>query len=595
MKFRNLFRALAVILSASVLCAYEPPIGIPDPFEVFGWEIDRPTPTAPASWSATPTTATANYYYVDNRPEAGGTDSANPYGHPDRPRVSIPEGELQPGTFVYINGGIYTTPSGGRYDWHGAGTSEQPIWITGNPSNRPVIQRFCQIAQNGNTSYLVFENVEISGNSAAGLRVGPSVPNPMPDNHVPPTVNCVLVRNILRIGTQTIGEEGGISTSVSQSGEDPLPGASVKNVVIYNSEVREISTKTHTGDRHGIEIGFYTDGTWILNNHVHNVNADSVQSGHYANYTNRTIKNLYIGGNEFNSNGENGIDIKVVLGFVISQNHIHGPFDGREQGWALVMHGGAEPSLYHPRDGAVIFNNIHTASGGIYTSLSSGCDNIEIIGNTIWDIKRTPYTASPDSINGYCMLIGGTTPGANSTIRIVDNTLHDYDRGLVLWPSVGDTYAIHGNIFSGRTAETGNYEVELHGSTALAAYAGVSLDYNLYTSSPAIYWQGAARTLDFIRSTAMLEAHAVVDNPLFVDAAGGNFHLGAGSPAIDASVEGPVGNSAYTAYQASPVFGEPIRFDIARTARPVDGVWDIGAHESALPPNEAPTSLTVGP
>jgi hypothetical protein len=55
----------------------------------------------------------------------------------------------------------------------------------------------------------------------------------------------------------------------------------------------------------------------------------------------------------------------------------------------------------------------------------------------------------------------------------------------------------------------------------------------------------------------------VYQDPLFVDASAGDFHLGAGSPAIDAGVAAPVA-----------------REDAEGNARPDCIAWDIGAYEA---------------
>lgn len=155
--------AFLLLLACTALRAYEPPQGIPDPAIYFGWEIDRATPSWPASWLAGTPSATPGFYYVD-KTAPGNTNSGNTYGHPGLPRSTPPYmGALAAGSFVYVHAGTYThTDFGGPFALGGAGTSENPIWFTGNPSSRPVIQQTCQVGNSTNASFCVIENFVFS-------------------------------------------------------------------------------------------------------------------------------------------------------------------------------------------------------------------------------------------------------------------------------------------------------------------------------------------------------------------------------------------------------------------------------------------------
>lgn len=574
--------------------AYSPPIGIPNPSDQFGWEIDRATPDWPAEWKAGTPSAVPNFYYVD-KTAANATNTANPYGHPGLPRKGIPEGQLSPGAYIYVHAGTYTSSDTSRFDWYGIGTTTNPIWITGNAANRPVIQTQVQIGENGSTSFLVFENFEISGSTSAALRVVPDLSAGNGRN-----LDHILIRNIKRVGTVSNSDANGITIGISQS-NDTLVDSRFSDIVVYNCLIYDVGA---TQDDHGIEVGYHTNRVWILDNDIHHVGGDSVQGSHYSTYgpkygaagdPDRVTEFLYIGRNLMYGNGENGIDIKTVMNFVCSQNTIYGPF-AREQGYAIVAHTGFNTS-YHPRNGAILFNNIYHCSGGVYTGFSSGVDNMDIIGNKFWDIKAG-YAAQSDTYNGACIQIGGTTSGGNSVFRIVDNSMHDFDRGIFIGPKDGDVFRIHGNVFSGRTANASWHEFELLDSVALSAQAGVRMDYNLYTGTPSFRWRSAAdglkgRTLDYMKLSAVQEAKGLLTvKKIFADAANGDLHHAEGSDGIDVSVEGPVGDSAYAAHLAR--FGVPIKVDFDKRVRPVDNLWDIGAFESALPP-PAPSELKVNP
>jgi len=156
---------LLLILFVSGLCsfslAYTPPAGVPNPSIHFGWEIDRATPAWPAEWTATPPTAVPGFFYVDKTSPAA-TDSSNPHGHPGKPRKTPPfMGGLAAGTFIYIHAGTYGYSDLGSsaIQFSGNGTSASPIWLTGNPENRPVFNAGIQCGHSSSASFCIIENL----------------------------------------------------------------------------------------------------------------------------------------------------------------------------------------------------------------------------------------------------------------------------------------------------------------------------------------------------------------------------------------------------------------------------------------------------
>lgn len=531
--------------------AYTPPIGIPDPADSFGWEIDRATPAWPASWTAGTPSATAGFYYID-KTASGATDTANPYGYPGKARLTPPEGLLTEGAFVYIHAGTYlNTDSGGdRFNWHGAGTSANPIWITGNPVTKPIIREYCHIGEAGGASYFVFENFEFNGSTAAHLAIYPAVNGD--------DIDHILVRNCVLTGTLSASDSSGIGIGLS-SGTDTIPDSTITHVVVYNCTISNYGDPA-LSDQAGVYNGYHTDFVWVLGCTIFGVGADCVAGSHYSNYTTRTTEHYFIGGNTLYQSGENAIDLKAVRYGVISENEIYGPFT-REQGWGVVLHYGADGAFYC-RDCAIIFNRIHGCSTGIALGGSSGCDNLNIVGNFIYDIHAI-YGASPDTYNGYAVQLGGS----NGDLRISDNTIHDCDSGVyVVHLDIGDTLTLRGNIFSNVTG----YSLV----TANGEESRIALNYDLYSASPTFFWQNASRNLAYMQGTALQEVNAVVGDPLFADAGNGDFEILTGSPAIDASNEGS--NSAYDWFLLT--FGISILFDASGAARPV-GAWDTGALE----------------
>ncbi len=567
---------LLLLCLCSLAHGYIPPKGIPDPadsFSTFG-EIDQAAPTWPTEWTQGSPTFKVGYYYVD-KTAVGATNTSNTYGYPGHARLTPPEGNLTGAHRIHIEAGNYTNVDslGDRFDFSGTFTNAAPLWITGNPTTHPVFADAVQLGYVGGGSYIVFSDFRIyNATAGVGLRVAPSA-----DGF---NIDHVLIRNCTLQGTGVTADPGGVSVGLSQT-TDTIPNSNISYVVFYNSEVSNYGSAT--SDDCGFLNGYHTDHVWCLNNLIHNVGADSVAGSHYSNYTTKLTQNYFIGGNTLYGGGENAIDLKNVQGGVISENNCYGPFL-RENGWLIVLHYGASSS-FHCKDITVCFNNLHHASGGIYTT-SGGCDRVQMIGNQIYDIHAA-YSNNASGIaaeDGCCMVI----TGSDGTMRIADNTCYDYDRGItVAGLASGDLLKIHGNIFNSRS-DGSKYEVDVtNGQQSF-----VSMDYNCWPpTASAFLWANASRTFSYMQATALQEAHGIAADPLFVSPGAQNFAIQTGSPCKNTSVEGPVGDTAYDAFAA--YFGLTIEKDFLGGARPSGAAWDMGAFEfGATPTPGDPPELT---
>jgi hypothetical protein len=93
-----------------------------------------------------------------------------------------------------------------------------------------------------------------------------------------------------------------------------------------------------------------------------------------------------------------------------------------------------------------------------------------------------------------------------------------------------------------------------------AAYTG---DYNGFYGNGSDYsWKGSNMSLASFASSTGKEAHGLNANPSFVNAAGGDFHLNAGSPMIDKGTPMTLFN-----------------WDKDWLSRPVGASFDMGAFE----------------
>lgn len=408
------FTIVVIIISVVNTFAYTPPIGIPNPssyFSTFG-EIDQPTPSSAMKCPAWPSAPTTGCYYVD-KTSSTCTNTSNPFGYPNKPRCTPPEGELAAGSYVYIHAGTYTPmdSDGDRFDWHGLGTAANPIWITGNASNRPVFTDSIHIGLSGSTSYMVIENIAMSG--GRGIWVAPYNNSYFADH--------VIIRGCVLTGTGSVGDGGGIGIGFSA---DSFPTAKIQYVVVYNNSISRYGIDGNPGsDQCGVYQGFHTYGTWVLNNTIFDNGADGVAGSHDADYTSKLAKYYYIGGNKIYSNGENCIDIKTTDGIIISGNTCTGPC-AREQGWGIVLHYGA--NSLPCKNALVQYNTIYNVSSGIVMP-SVGCDNCSYIGNKIYNATNAYGCMSDPAWNGW----GISIDGSHGTIRVTDNTCYNCERGVI--------------------------------------------------------------------------------------------------------------------------------------------------------------------
>ena len=191
---------LILILPKSSLAVYQPPIGIPNPADYFGGmdPIDDPAPIVNQDGTSSkcpnwPFSETINCYYID-KTHPNATNLNNTYGYPYKPRLTPPEGQLGAGAFVYINDGIYDANDsiGDRFDWWGTGTDANPIWIVGNPTKRPIISDYVHIGSGGNASYIIMDNIELSGSSRVAIDIRPTVSGTKADH--------IVIRNFVKCG-----------------------------------------------------------------------------------------------------------------------------------------------------------------------------------------------------------------------------------------------------------------------------------------------------------------------------------------------------------------------------------------------------------
>lgn len=303
------------------------------------------------------------------------------------------------------------------------------------------------------------------------------------------------------------------------------------------------------------------------------------------NYTYNTVSsgigvwegsNVVIDGNEVrlacNDGEQEAITVSGTDTFEVKNNHIHEGGPGTNGGEGITIKGGATNGKIHGNhvhdltrgqrtgiyidawgedatsDLEVYQNTIHNCEAGITVASEDGglVLNVKIFNNIVYDNHSNGL-----EIGDWGEPFVRTRPV--ESIEFVNNTV--FNNGSMGWgagfynenPDVRDIL-VRNNIFS-RNATS-----QIVNESA----ATLTVDHNLIDGTQE--YEYATSGTDY-----------VVGDPLFVNAAGADYHLQADSPAIDT---------------ASSV-GAPVD-DFDNNARPYGAGYDLGAHEYSIAESPAP-------
>ncbi len=192
---------------------------------------------------------------------------------------------------------------------------------------------------------------------------------------------------------------------------------------------------------------------------------------------------------------------------------------------------GGVVEIYSNGDNSYIHHNYGTASDGF----------IEVGGGSAQNV-RVAYNVSANNYNGFaCLHVGGTFNSTVNNFRIENNT-------IVKTMSQG--YRLLDCLSSGVTAAQLLFRNNI-------VYSSINVaNYGSFTHTNNIYYLINGASLGY-----SLGPGEQLANPLFANMGGGDYHLQAGSPAIDAGLN----------------LGYPLDFD--GKAVPQGAAPDIGAYE----------------
>ena len=303
------------------------------------------------------------------------------------------------------------------------------------------------------------------------------------------------------------------------------------HIVIADNHVTRAGQPLASLTRYGIELANTTDSVVSGNTTDHNTDAGIALIGGTTGVT--VENNVSFANARGHTRAAPGIDVRSG-GNTLLGNVVH---DNEDSGIQIFSSGG------NPSPNNLLVNNLCYDNGdhGIDVSSAGGQ---RIIGNDVYRNATSGINVEGPS--------GGTTLSNNIS---VDNAI-------------------------GSTGTKGNIRVDP------ASVAGTTLDYDLvYMSAPGptIVWNSVNyNTLAAFTAATGREAHGREAAPQWIAPAAGNFHLAAGSPAIDAADSGAVGASD-TDIEGRPRVDNPLVADTGAGPRTYD---DIGAYEHPLCGND---------
>ena len=476
-----------------------------------------------SSW---PTAENVGCYYIDPD-HAASTDTSNTYGYPNKPRKTWAETTYSAGSYISIQSGTHN--GGGQIISTFNGDANNIVWIVGG-GTASITGGFIVKG-----AYVIIDNLDFAYPGMVLFRP-----------HTSSTLDHAVVRNSRFVGD---GADHGAANVISIYGGTDT---SHHDFVIYNNTISEYGDNeaVSENDFHGIKPTSYAYNVWILNNTVYNLGGDSVQVGDATIDDAVRPEYVYIGGNTFYGNHENGVDIKEANYVFISENIFYNTVAP-----LTIIHNAAA-------DIWIINNIFRDSSNGVFSTSAS---NLYVIGNVFYNLNHTGIFNATDSYS-----YDGRAIGAYSTtnVSIINNTIYDADVGVQLRAVNASANKVINNIISAKAESTG-YEIYV-----ASEEDDVDLDYNvLYDSSGSvdIGWGGSTqRTLAYIQALSecvnCIESNPLLNNPIV------DFSLNFTSPAKNSGTVSDIYATYLSTYSLS------IAIDITDKTRPVDS-WDIGAYE----------------
>jgi hypothetical protein len=476
--------------------------GIPDPSGNWG-ALDPLTAQRPAWPGGWPSAEVANYYYIDaNHGQA--TDTANDYGYPDKPRLTIPETTYAAGSYVEIHDGPYRGFGGNlRLDFVSAGTEANPVWVVGpSAANMPLLEGDLRFRG----SYLFIENIKV-GYDAVNTRE-PSVV--LGDSTQ--SANHIVFRDSVIEGDDTF--HSGFDSAITADG---ATGDECTNLVVYNVTASKLNDTqyaidTAEDDNTAISPVDYVEDFWVIACDFYDYAGDGCQIGSNNLTGEERVERFYVSNCHMWSGGENAIDIKSSVDVIISGCKFW-DFENSQgsDGTAVVVQqegGQGSDNVW------ILFTEIYDTVIGVRAE--EAVTNVYCVGCIVRDTIAYP----PDATYGWAYY----TRTDEASLSVIDSLAADLDRSGIGWngqSGMSPTIDFHGNILANK-GDAAAWFLEGDSTTI----QGAGSDYNLFDSADQfrVDWEGTEyTTLASYQAGESEDGNSLSAVPLFEDQAVNDF------------------------------------------------------------------------
>jgi parallel beta-helix repeat protein len=488
-----------------------------------------------------------------------------------------------------------------------SGAPGSPIVFTAAPGASVTVSGQANGFKVAGKSYVTIQGFAVANTSSYGFYVSSSSSNViLSGNTVTNTAsNGIYLTTTsadLTVSGNTVTGSTGVGIYVNTLSGVTVSGNTVSGTTSYGIFARTSSNVTVSGNHvsdtgsHGIYVSPSSTGVTVSGNQVSGSNGYGI----WAN----TSSGVTIGGNTVSDTASYGIHVEDSSGVTVSGNDVSG---AGEQALDLIRYGiklaGTTSSLVsgnvsHDNSNDGIFLDANTSGARVtgneaygnargYTRAAPGIDvrgyNNTVDRNVSHDNEDSGfqfYTGSHDNLVVDNLAYGNGDHGiddlGSTGQRIISNTVYDNVaaginvEGSSTGATIENNIAVDNGINSPRTS--GNIRVDSTSTT------GTTVNFNLvFLTVPDVMYQWGAdkyNSLKEFKGATGQESKGIEADPSWVSP-GSNFHLLAGSPAIDSADSGVSGETS-TDLEGTGRYNDPDTRDSGAGPRRYD---DRGAFE----------------